>query len=151
MLHRPSPTVARRRTGFTLVEILIVVTILGILAAIVVPQFSTASDTARGSALETTLTRVRQQLQVYASQHDGNFPTLARFEAQLTGSSDVDGATAARGTEGYTLGPYLTEMPVNPHTEASDLGTGAAGTSSWYYDEATGDFRANDSAARRAF
>ena len=133
------------RRGFTLVEILIVVTILAVLAAIVVPQFTTASDTAREKSLQTTVTRVRQQLQVYAGQHGGSFPTLAAFEAQMTGASDEAGNTAAVGTAGYHLGPYLATMPENPHTEASDMGTGAGGTSSWYYDAATGDFRGNDS------
>ncbi|MCC7406490.1 MAG: prepilin-type N-terminal cleavage/methylation domain-containing protein, partial [Phycisphaeraceae bacterium] len=41
----------RRKSGFTLIEILIVVVILGILAAIVIPQFTNASETAKGSNL----------------------------------------------------------------------------------------------------
>lgn len=153
--NAPLRSISRRhrhpRDGFTLVEILIVVTILGILAAIVVPQFTSASVQARESALETTLVRVRQQLQVYAGQHNGDFPSLADFEAQLTGASDIEGNTAALGTAGYRFGPYLTEMPQNPHTDGTDLGTGEAGSSSWYYNATDGDFRANDSDATRAY
>jgi len=43
----------RNSRGFTLVEILIVVIILGILAAIVIPQFSSASNDARRSNVQT--------------------------------------------------------------------------------------------------
>jgi prepilin-type N-terminal cleavage/methylation domain-containing protein len=49
----------RSRKGFTLVEILIVVIILGILAAIVIPQFTQASTEARLSNLKTNLQTVR--------------------------------------------------------------------------------------------
>ena len=45
----------RKNSGFTLVEILIVVVILGILAAIVIPQFSQASNEARESSLKSNL------------------------------------------------------------------------------------------------
>ena len=56
---------AIRRTnkgGFTLVEILIVVIILGILAAIVIPQFTNASQDARKSSLSSQLQTVRSQI-----------------------------------------------------------------------------------------
>ena len=46
-----------RKSGFTLIEILIVVIILGILAAIVIPQFSNASNDARKSSLASTVCR----------------------------------------------------------------------------------------------
>ena len=48
-----------RRAGFTLVEILIVVIILGILAAIVIPQFTNASQDARESSLLSQLQTLR--------------------------------------------------------------------------------------------
>ena len=55
------------RRGFTLVEILIVVIILGILAAIVIPQFTNASQNARESSLQSTLQTLRSQIQLYKS------------------------------------------------------------------------------------
>lgn len=55
----------RRNRAFTLIEILIVVVILGILAAIVVPQFTSASDDAAQSSVRSTLQTVRAQLELY--------------------------------------------------------------------------------------
>jgi len=115
----------RFRKAFTLVEILIVVLILGILAAIVLPRFSNASATARASMLADDLRVIRMQLQVYKSQHvdvpagypDGDrtaAPTEAAFVAQMTMASKADGSTAAPGTAGYRYGPYLREVPTNP-------------------------------------
>ena len=65
-----------KRSAFTLVELLIVVVILGILAAVVVPQFSDASTDARVSSLTTNLQTIRGQLELYKLQHNGNYPTL---------------------------------------------------------------------------
>lgn len=136
----------RKPAGFTLVEILIVVVILGVLAAIVVPQFVSAASESRESALQMDLHRVRQQIQIYYQQHDSTWPTFDDFEAQMTLASNKSGATAALGTAGYPLGPYLQELPVNPQTSTRDLGNGPIGSSAWFYDESNGTFRANNSA-----
>ncbi|QQE10602.1 prepilin-type N-terminal cleavage/methylation domain-containing protein [Planctomycetota bacterium] len=141
----------RARTGFTLVEIMIVVVILGILASIVVPQFTSATDEARENALAMNLFRVRHQLQVYKNQHNGDYPTLADFSDQMMKASNKTGDTAEPGTNGYPFGPYLQEIPVNPFTGGLSVGTGAVGSSDWYYDPATGEFMANDSAETAAF
>jgi len=138
----------RGRSAFTLVEILIVVIILGILASIVVPQFSNATAESRENSLRMNLFRVRTQLQIYNSQHNGQWPDLASFEDQLTAQTDVSGNA---GTE---FGPYITEVPVNPVTGNNAVGGVLdydPNTSDWYYDETTGDFRANDSAEHAAF
>jgi prepilin-type N-terminal cleavage/methylation domain-containing protein len=77
----PTPTTssppAHRPPGgaFTLVEVLIVVVILGILAAIAVPQFSNASTDARRSALQSTVQSVRSQINLYKLQHGQALPT----------------------------------------------------------------------------
>src|SRR5205085_7357056 len=73
-----------RRThkgGFTLVEILIVVIILGILAAIVIPQFTSASQDARKNSLTSQLQTIRSQLELYKLQH------LDKLPSTLVGSS----------------------------------------------------------------
>ena len=61
---------AGHRDGFTLVEILIVVVILGILAAIVVPQFASAADSAREGSCATTLNNLASAVEVYRARNN---------------------------------------------------------------------------------
>src|SRR5438477_10098419 len=65
-----------KQSGFTLVEILIVVIILGILAAIVIPQFTNASTDAKKSNLTSQLQTLRSQIQLYKLQHNDLPPKL---------------------------------------------------------------------------
>src|ERR1700761_8978417 len=69
-------TYRTRKSGFTLVEILIVVIILGILAAIVIPQFTNASTDARNSSVASTLQTLRGQIELYKIQHADTPPAL---------------------------------------------------------------------------
>ncbi len=55
----------RLRRAFTLIEILIVVVILGILAAIVIPQFTDASQQAMESSVVTQLQTLRSQIELH--------------------------------------------------------------------------------------
>jgi len=136
----------KRRVGFTLIEVLIVVIVLGILAAVVIPQFTDASTDAKLSAMQSNLATIRTQLQLYKLQHDDNWPALATFVNQMTLASKADGTTAAIGTSGYPYGPYLLSVPNNPYSGTNTVSAGAADSSAWYYDESTGTFRANDTA-----
>ncbi len=138
-----------RRIAFTLVEVLIVVIVLGILAAIVVPQFSNATTDANLTALKTNLQIVRGQLQLYKIQHGDLYPTAGTFATQLTGNSDVTGATGTGA--GYPFGPYLQSIPNNPYTNTNTVTSTAVGTSAWYYDATTGTFKANDTAGHAAY
>lgn len=136
----------RARKAFTLVEVLIVVIILGILAAIVVPQFTDASTDAKVSSLSTNLQIIRGQIALYKLQHDDTLPALATFTDQMTLFSKEDGTTHATDRANYPLGPYLQAIPNNPYTSTNDVTEDARGaTKAWYYDEDTGEFRDNNS------
>ena len=134
---------ARKRItqGFTLVEILIVVVILGILAAIVIPQFTSASESAKQGNVETQLQTIRSQLELYRIQHADTYPTVAQLFVNLTESTNSAGATS-----GTTFGPYLQKIPANPFT-AGDGGIvvvangSAASTNGWTYNDTNGEIR----------
>ena len=84
----------RAKSGFTLVEILIVVVILGILAAIVIPQFTDASTEAKTSSLCSDLQTVRSQLELYKIQHNDALPQPEAGGAtwtRMTQYTDIDG------------------------------------------------------------
>lgn len=133
---------ARKRAakGFTLVEILIVVVILGILAAIVIPQFTSASESAKSSSLVSQLQTIRSQLELYQVQHNGDYPTLTQMWGNLTGTTKVD------GTSGSDYGPYLQKAPVNPFTNGSECA--ADNSKDWQYTAATGAIKAVVPAAK---
>ncbi|HUS91849.1 MAG TPA: prepilin-type N-terminal cleavage/methylation domain-containing protein [Phycisphaerae bacterium] len=157
----------RPRTGFTLVEILIVVIILGILAVIVLPEFSNASATARAAMLQDDLRLMRSQLIVFKAQHLGiaagypngdptQAPTESALTAHLTLASAADGRTAELGTPGFRFGPYLREIPENPINGKRTvrlLANGAAfpGTPQdvygWIYQPSTLTLKADSSGA----
>jgi general secretion pathway protein G len=125
-----SNTTAKRsitmmRRAFTLVEILIVVVILGILATVVIPQFSNAGKEARENTLKDDLRYLRIQIAVFKAQHrdispgypngDRNAaPTEASFLDQMIKNTSEDCATHDGATQTYKFGPYLTKMPTNP-------------------------------------
>ncbi len=123
----------KARKGFTLVEILIVVVILGILAAIVIPQFSQASTEAKLNSCRSSLQSLRSQIELYKIQHNDNPPSLENFAAQMTGKTNPDGTTA-----GGTLGPYMQRVPKNPWNNSNTLEADDGPGVGWVYDEDTG-------------
>lgn len=139
-----------RKTGFTLVEILIVVVILGILAAIVIPQFTNASESAKASSLITQLQSIRSQLELYQVQHNGNYPDLSTDWTRFTMYTDVAGTTNATKTTVFKFGPYMQQPPVNAFENSSTTAAAAAAGVGWTYASATGAIKAVMSTADAA-
>ena len=110
----------RKNHGFTLVEILIVVVILGILAAIVIPQFSQASLEARESSLKSDLQAIRSQIELYKIQHLEELPTVANFATVMTTVTNLAGTAWAAG-DGTAYGPYMRAVPDNPFTNGNTV------------------------------
>jgi len=142
---------SRRRSGFTLIEIMIVVVILAILAATIIPQFSTSISDSKVSTMQSNLHTLRTQIQLYSLQHGGLFPTItAAALPQLTGNSDVNGNLGTGGV--FIYGPYVqTQIPVNPidgHNTVTATAvfppTASTAAGGWLYDAATGQIAAND-------
>ncbi len=68
------------RKGLTLIELLIVVIILGALAAIAIPRMSSSSDTARTKACLTNVETINTQVELYhANSSDGSWPTISNL------------------------------------------------------------------------
>ncbi|HUV40900.1 MAG TPA: prepilin-type N-terminal cleavage/methylation domain-containing protein [Sedimentisphaerales bacterium] len=140
----------RGRKGFTLVEILIVVVILGILAAIVIPQFSNASTEARQASLVSDLQSARAAIELYKIQHKDDMPGVsASFEYCLTECTDIDGVASAGDPGDWGVyGPYLERIPTNPFNDSNsvriDGAAAGADTDGWRFDSTRGDFQADD-------
>jgi general secretion pathway protein G len=152
-----------RRTGFTLVELMIVVAILGILGAIVLPTYQGHASEAKISSAKSNLHALRAQIELYKLQHDGAQPGYANgspaseglLELQFVGISTLQGLALPMKTQmgNYVYGPYLLKIPENPFNndpkiayvaEATAFSTAADGTSSgWLYKKETGELRLN--------
>jgi prepilin-type N-terminal cleavage/methylation domain-containing protein len=103
----------RRRAGFTLIEVLMVVTTLAIIAGVVVPQVSTVIDDAKNSALLRDLREFTVAIERYRMEHNGGAPDLIETDVlvQLLKKTDADG-NIGTGPQ-YAFGPYMIEVPRN--------------------------------------
>lgn len=134
------PQVARPGGGaFSLIEVLVAMAIFAILAALVIPKFSMARDSARIASTKTQLKSIRKVLPFYKLHHRDIYPKLAALQADwsvLTMKTELDGAITTAGI----FGPYLRRAPRNAFTKSSRVVAPGTATSEdgWEYDENTG-------------
>lgn len=165
----------KNQSGFTLIEMLIVVIILGILAMIIIPQISVSTEDAKLKALQTNLNTMRNAVELYYHQHNQTYPgavttadppvvttaatAVAAFTDQLTRYTKASGAASVSKTGDFIYGPYIktATLPKNPFTDVRTLvcdvgetsiivrAADGAGTEGWKFYVKTGVFIANDS------
>jgi prepilin-type N-terminal cleavage/methylation domain-containing protein len=146
-----------KQQAFTLVEVLIVAAIIGILAAVIIPEYRNYTQKAKESAAKESLQMLRTAIERYAIQHNGvppgyynsdttTLPSRLAFAKQLCLSSNIYGQTEQPGTPGYNLGPYLNKPVRNPFNDKMDMQiiandgefpAEATGTNGWIYKAAT--------------
>ena len=142
-----------RRTGFTLIEVLIVVVLMAVLAGTIIPQFAASTKDAKDSAIRFNLHSLRSQIEMYKVHHNNTPPTGANNLDQLTKATDISGATGTPGPS-YPYGPYIQQsLPTNPFTNSNKvtLDTAASGTptatgdsdAGWIYRASTGEIWAD--------
>jgi prepilin-type N-terminal cleavage/methylation domain-containing protein len=132
----------KNNSGFTLIEILIVVMVLGILAMVIVPQISVSTSDAKESTLQTNLFALRNAIELYYHQHNNVYPGFNKndgvtdgttpastanaqtaFLEQLTQYTEVNGKVAAVKSDTAKYGPYLksTTLPINSFNDLSTV------------------------------
>jgi general secretion pathway protein G len=130
----------RKYRGFTLVELVVVVMILGILAAVAAPKLLGTSSAAADNGLKQTLAVVRDAIERYAAENAGALPGQA--QTQLGFTTDL---------KDYLRGSFPVCPVGNKNNQIKfTSGTGidltletVGGTQSWHYNKDTGQFICN--------
>jgi len=136
----------KAKEAFSLVELIIVVAILGIMAAIVLPIFQSHAAEAKESASKDNLRILRSTIQLYAAQHGDISPGYLNDDPTQTPTFIIFWQQVVR--DGHYL-PALPENPFNESTSVTVLGNAEAfpaeapGNTGWIYKPATREIRFN--------
>lgn len=149
-----------RKSAFSLVELVVVIVIIGIIAAMAIPRLSRGSAGAGQSALAGNLNTIRNAINMYAAEHNNNFPsgTAANIADQFAKFTDASGGTSATKDATHIYGPYLLAVPTDPIVTGANAAkilvdnvnsppvVITLGGEGWVYNPNTGEFLANSTA-----
>ncbi|MCX6840724.1 MAG: prepilin-type N-terminal cleavage/methylation domain-containing protein [candidate division WOR-3 bacterium] len=102
------------KKGFTLIELLVVILIIGILLALIIPNFVLFQERARRTSVKNNMHVIQTCLEAYATDHNGNYPSS---DADWTDNEDIFYAYFPGGDPIGTDGsPIYGQAPINPYT-----------------------------------
>ena len=133
----------RSRAAFSLIELVIVIVIIGIVAAIAVPRMGTAAVSSKVATASANLQAIRKAVDMFTAEHQGRTPNQNDLgEASNDAEPIIDRLLKGPGTDGVIGGPYLNGIPFNPLANANTLNadktfTAASGSYAWVYDTTT--------------
>lgn len=131
----------RQRKGFTLVELVVVVLVLGIIAAVAAPKMFDTANAARDNSTNQSLAVVRDAIELYKHQ-TGAYPGEAGTQEDLHTDLEV----LLKGPfPKSSLSGAAGDRSVSIKTDGGPLSEDVDGTSDWLYDNTTGQFIINRS------
>jgi len=157
------------KKAFSMVELVIVIVILGIIAAVAIPRISSGSKNAGESALKANLASLRNAIDWYYGEHNTSYPgaktdgtnaadTPEAFVNQLIQYSKQDGTVSVDKDAAFPYGPYIRitfpALPVGLNAgkktitvvnQVTPLVATPGNGTGWVYNTATGEIIANSS------
>ena len=143
------------RAGFSLIELVVVIVIIGVLMAIAVPRLSRGLGGTELPAYQQNLAALRKAIDYYHADH-GSYPTADPLQGsrtsvmlQLTQYTDAAGNYAAAKSATHSYGPYLRTIPeltVSGRKSRTRIATADGSGVGWIYNPATGEIRGNTAA-----
>jgi len=135
-----------RHGAFTMMDTLILVSLMGVVTAASSPLLESADESAKAAVLQKNLRVLRQQIELYKLDHGDQMPLLFKGEfPQLTSATNAEGVPGPRGDQ-FPYGPYLPGgLPTNPYTGSSVVEPTETfppietkGTAGWLYHQPSG-------------